>query len=139
MIKIGQIDSYILIVIVYGKGSLQKKLTFLNSGFTGWTGWTTQDLRFQNFNFVLVYLFFENFKNDLDSKVDNFESTDDREPSEKSQSSPNGWNHVHKLGSSVLGYNVKCGCIKVDSNIFPFNVSASHTWILYKLLDKCLI
>ena len=82
----------------------------------------TLDLRFQNFNFILVNFFSGNFEDDLDSKIDNFNSAHNRKSSEKSQSSTNSRNHVHKLGGSVLGYNVKSGRIKVDSNIFPFNL-----------------
>ena len=74
--------------------------------------------RFQNFNFSLVNLFSENFEDDLDPKIDNFKGADNGESSKKTQSSSDGCQHVHKLGSSVLGDLVKCSNIKVDPHKF---------------------
>ena len=70
-------------------------------------------------NLYVLYLFFvksilEYLEDDLDSKVDNLNSTDDGEPSEESHGSSNSWQHIHKLGCSILGDFVKSGGIKVD-------------------------
>ena len=56
---------------------------------------------------------FEDFEDDLDSKIDHLHSTDDTESSEESHGSPNGWQHINKLGCPILGDSVKGCCIKV--------------------------
>ena len=53
--------------------------------------------------------------NDLDSKVHNFYSTDDRKSSEESHGASNCWQHVNKLCWSVLGDDVKCWGVKIYS------------------------
>ena len=64
--------------------------------------------------FIVNESILHNWKDDLDSKVDNLHSTDDGEPSEESHGASNSWQHVHKLGCSVLGDSVKCGDIKIN-------------------------
>ena len=64
----------------------------------------------------------KHFENDLYSKVDNLDSTDDRKPSEETHCSSNGRQHVHKLGCPVLGDSVKgCG-IKINPHKSQFQI-----------------
>ena len=59
-----------------------------------------------------MWLFHE-VENNFSSKVDNLNSTDNGESSEKSHGASNCRQHVHKLCSSIFCDSVKCRSVKV--------------------------
>ena len=78
-------------------------------------------LVFFSFLSNILYWFcsiFKKFEDDLDSKVDNLNSTNDWEPSKETHISSNGWQLVHKLYCPVLSDSVKGSCIKDDPHKF---------------------
>ena len=70
-------------------------------------------------NFLL-----DDFPNNFGRIVENLNSTNDRESSEKSHGASNCWQHVHKLCRCILLDSVKCWGVEINPHklqiVFPF-------------------
>ena len=75
-----------------------------------------------------VFLILDKIPDNFRQKVENFHSTDDGKPSEKSHGASNCWEHVYKFCCSVLGDSIKCRGVKEYSHISQSSIPL----ILYK-------